>query len=319
MIIMPISQINTKKIVIIFSIVSRFHYSWLIKGFCFSNDTLDVQLLSIDIKELPTLSISNVVCHIGKSIDESKKGIVPLEFQFLLRDISGPENIEITFNFNDNIQVLVTLRDAVESVEPENNEIGVQFANYLVKPEVKCLLDVGGRARSGILHSLKYADKKVTVLDILPGQGVDVVGDAHEMSKVLPNNHFDAIRCSAVFEHIIMPWKVAVEMNRVMRVGALALISTHQTIGMHDLPWDYYRYSNTAWHGIFNKHTGFKVVDTKLSNLMFIIPFRWKDRYMQVEKTAGYESSVVLVEKIGKSTVDWPISTKDVVQDFYPA
>ena len=92
-----------------------------------------------------------------------------------------------------------------------------------------------------------------------------VVADAHQLSSVLPASYFDAVTSTAVFEHLVMPWKVAIEMNRVMKVGAWAFIYTHQTIGMHDLPWDYFRFSDNAWKGIFNRHTGFEIIGTELS------------------------------------------------------
>lgn len=180
------------------------------------------------------------------------------------------------------------------------------------------LLDIGGRARSGVLYADRYRNKEVVVLDILPGDGVDVVCDAHNMSSVFPHGYFDAIFSVAVFEHLIMPWKVALEMNRVMRIGAVGFIVTHQTVGMHDRPWDYFRYSDTAWKGMFNRHTGFEILGTELGDIQYIIPHTYQPRYHEVEKTGGHEYSAVLVRKIAETNLDWPLIAKDVTEDVYP-
>src|ERR1044072_7003937 len=72
------------------------------------------------------------------------------------------------------------------------------------------------------------ASPTVTVLDVLPGENVTVVGDAHQMTALFPPATFDFVQSVSVFEHLVMPWKVALEMNRVMKLGALAFVFTHQ-------------------------------------------------------------------------------------------
>ena len=116
------------------------------------------------------------------------------------------------------------------------------------------------------------------------------------MSQVLEPGSFDIVFSCSVFEHLVMPWKVAVEMNRVMRIGAIGLIVTHQTVGMHDLPWDYFRFSDSAWTRLFNSHTGFEILGTELGDIQYIIPHVYQNRYFDVEKTRGFEYSAVLVE-----------------------
>ena len=41
--------------------------------------------------------------------------------------------------------------------------------------------------------------------DIARGPNVDVVGDAHELSRHFPADHFDAVFALSVFEHLAMP------------------------------------------------------------------------------------------------------------------
>ena len=182
------------------------------------------------------------------------------------------------------------------------------------------LLDIGGRARSGVNYSKMFPSAKCTVFDVLPGENVDIVGDAHEMSKLLPHASFDAIFSTSVFEHLLMPWVVAEEMSRVLRLGGIACIATHQTLGMHDRPWDFWRFSDTAWDGLFNQLTGFEIVDRALENPQFIVPHFWSpEQGDNLEAAAGFVGSSVLVRKIAEpQTHMGPLPVSKVINTVYP-
>lgn len=226
--------------------------------------------------------------------------------------------IPLMLHFKECQPVTITLGDIAKAAVSPSGRLLAQFESIIEGDQYSAMLDIGGRARSGVLYADNYRSKKVVVLDILPGDGVDVVCDAHKMSSVLPRDSFDVVFSVSVFEHLAMPWKVAVEMNRIMRVGAVGLIVTHQTVGMHDMPWDYFRFSDSAWKGLFNKHTGFEILGTELGDIQYIIPNTYQPRYHEVEKTGGYEYSAVLVKKVSETTLDWPLTADDVTQDMYP-
>ncbi len=180
------------------------------------------------------------------------------------------------------------------------------------------MLDIGGRARSRIQKSEDYPHCDVTVFDIIADPGVDVVGDAHEMSRHLPADHFDFAMSLSVFEHLLMPWKVAVEMNRVMRTGGIAFVYSHQTVALHDLPWDFLRFSSHSWAGLFNAHTGFEIISTDMSYLVHVVPSVFPDPPIDAERTGGFMASAVLARKIGPSRVDWPVPMGEVIDTMYP-
>lgn len=185
------------------------------------------------------------------------------------------------------------------------------------------VLDVGGRARSGRRPYMEnspidLSDVHFTALDIVSDAGVDVVADAHIMSHSFNGQKFDAIISVSVFEHVLMPWKVVLEMNKVLKTGGVVLVHTHQTIGMHDLPWDYWRFSSDCWKGLFNHYTGFEILQTQMSDTMHIVPFWYEDKYKTTEKTAGFESSVVFARKTGEAMVAWDVDLDNIVSDHYP-
>src|ERR1043165_6505721 len=71
------------------------------------------------------------------------------------------------------------------------------------------------------------------------------VGDAHELSKFF-GTEFDAVFSLAVFEHFAMPWVVAAEINKVLKIGGLTFHSTHFAFPLHERPWDFWRYTGQS-------------------------------------------------------------------------
>ena len=182
------------------------------------------------------------------------------------------------------------------------------------------MLDIGGRARSGNNHSAEFtALCDVTVADILADPSVDVVTDVHRMSEDLGENQFDFALCVSVFEHLLMPWKAALEVNKVLKPDGLIVVQTHQTVGMHDTPWDYYRFSDESWKGLFNSRTGFTIETTLLSGFQHIIPMHHYAIYPNFENAGGFNDSAVIARKTGVGTVDWPVTLDEIVSNMYPA
>jgi SAM-dependent methyltransferase len=181
------------------------------------------------------------------------------------------------------------------------------------------ILDIGGRDRSKVDRSKFYgSNHDVSVIDIIDGDNVDIVGDAHSLSSYFPVNTFDVLVSTSVFEHLHSPWKAAVEMNKILKMGGIALVQTHQTLGMHDIPWDFWRFSDQAWKAIFNSKTGYEILKTNMTHESFILPFLFRRDKVDAEKSAGFELSTVLVRKIGESILDWDVNTSEISNQNYP-
>lgn len=182
------------------------------------------------------------------------------------------------------------------------------------------LLDLGGRARSGNVNTRNLPlSWKYVSFDIIDGPNVDVVGDAHELSKYFRPGSFDAVMSSATFEHLAMPWKVVVEISRVLKPGGLVCVATHQTWPVHDIPWDFWRFSEYSWRCLFNEGTGFEIVGAAMGETADVVP-----RLMSVV-TAGmpgnpsYLGSIVVARKVSETTLDWDVPISVVSEGFYPA
>jgi len=155
-------------------------------------------------------------------------------------------------------------------------------------------------------------------MDILPGDNVDVVGDAHKLASFFPPDRFDAFYSVCVFEHLMMPWTVVTQINKVLKMGGIGLVFTHQTIGLHDMPWDFWRFSDTAWDALFNEKTGFKILDRAMDTESYILPFIYRPSKETAEQSAGFEGSAVLVEKIGSCQLEWNVAPSDISNTDYP-
>lgn len=180
------------------------------------------------------------------------------------------------------------------------------------------LLDIGGRDRSGYDRSREFPDAQCTVFDILPSSNVDVVGDAHQLNEYFPPDHFDFAQSVSVYEHLAMPWVVTAHLNRVLKPGGLAFIATHHSIGLHDPPWDFWRFTDRAFHALFCRASGFEIVDTDMKALNFIVPMLYTQQHRDHEKAAGFEVTCVLARKVADTQLQWTVDMSSILKSAYP-
>ena len=214
----------------------------------------------------------------------------------------------------EKLLVLARDRDGLTA----DREIFPRFLAAVNGLENARVLDIGGRDRCGTDHTKLFNSATRTVFDLEKGDIVDVIGDAHQLSRFFRAEQFDAVMALATFEHLIMPWTAVTEINKVLKTGGLGFVHTHQTLAMHEMPWDFWRYSDTAWAALFNHHTGFEIIGTGLTEERFIIPFRYSPEHRDAERGAGFAGSSVMFKKIGPCSMSWPLSVKDVLETSYP-
>src|SRR3990170_1083852 len=96
------------------------------------------------------------------------------------------------------------------------------------KPNTR-ILEIGSREVTGESDArLKFSNATYIGFDFYSGPNVDVVGDAHKLSSYFKNEEkFDIIYSSACFEHFAMPWIVATEIAKLLKVGGIVFVETH--------------------------------------------------------------------------------------------
>ena len=135
---------------------------------------------------------------------------------------------------------------------------GIEFGKRVLTPERvagRDVLDVGSYDTTGegtgneFQCSLRpdveaLRPKSYVGLDVRPGPGVDVVGDALEIVDRFGSESFDVVISTDTLEHI-RDWRSAVrQMKAVLRPGGLLLLELPD-IGFpfHYGPFDFWRYS----------------------------------------------------------------------------
>jgi SAM-dependent methyltransferase len=193
----------------------------------------------------------------------------------------------------------------------------VEQVNALERPRI---LEIGSRARSGNVQTHRFPHAEYVGFDVLPGENVQIVGDAHDLSKHFPAEHFDAVFAISVFEHLAMPWKVALEINRVLKPGALVCVFTHPTYPPHDRPWDFWRYSPEAFEVLFGAPTGFELTRCAEGLPCSIVPLANEPALVGLWREPAYLAVAALARKTGvpDERVRWDVSLKDVLATRYP-
>lgn len=191
------------------------------------------------------------------------------------------------------------------------------FLSYVIREgnqKGKRVLEIGSREVTGPSKTRALFDKAEYVgLDYYDGQNVDVVGDAHKLSNYF-DEKFDLIYSSAVFEHLAMPWLVAEEIAKVLKVGGVLAIETHFSFSSHERPWHFFHYTDMALKALFSPALGFECLDSGLSNPLVARFSTQAAPYLRNRRVTGlYCHSEYLGKKV-RDVPDFSWNTADVNQ-----
>jgi hypothetical protein len=109
------------------------------------------------------------------------------------------------------------------------------------RPGVR-VLEVGSRNVTGINSRRVFSQAEYVGFDFYDGENVDVVGDAHILSSYFHDQKFDLILSSAVFEHLHMPWIVASEIQKLLKIGGYVFVETHFSHSTPERPWNFFQF-----------------------------------------------------------------------------
>lgn len=204
--------------------------------------------------------------------------------------------------------------------EDEDEAFG-RFLHELLEPS-----STGGLDRSGLIleigarrlapHAIDRRRQlegvgRVIGFDIHPAPPVDVVGDVHTLSTIFRHGSFDAAFSEVVLEHLAAPWLVAAEINRVLRVGGLAFHTVPAAWPVHEMPNDFWRFTNEGLRELFGPATGFEVLESAMSHEVQMVPFpSWRHgRYFDLPLNRAFAFAHILARKVRdlhEDEVRWP-------------
>lgn len=169
------------------------------------------------------------------------------------------------------------------------------------------ILEIGSREVTGaygLRQRLQHAE--YVGFDYYPGPNVDVAGDAHRLSELVEGK-FDVVYSTAVFEHLAMPWVVAEEIGKVLKVGGMVFIETHFSYASHERPWHFFQFSDMALRALFPPALGFECVEAAMQNPI-VGRFSWlATPYLRLKPIPGlYCHSNFIGRKVREvERIDW--------------
>jgi hypothetical protein len=162
-----------------------------------------------------------------------------------------------------------------------------------------------------------------TGFDYYKDENTDVVGDAHKLSQYFGDQRFDAIFSHAVFEHLAMPWVVAMEINNLLEVGGLTYHVSHFAWPIHETPWDFWRFSDEGLKALFSPALGFEVIKAGLFSPMRV----YLDQVVSPQEMLPYYPAfggvAILAKKVAEIDTNkfrWETNVAEVVgrDSHYP-
>lgn len=182
------------------------------------------------------------------------------------------------------------------------------------------IVEIGSRARSGNVNiDWLPSDASYVGFDVRDGPNVDVVGDAHHISRHFPPASVDAIYSVSTVEHLAMPWKAVLEMNAILKPGGLVFAGTHQTWPVHDEPWDFWRFSSYSWSTLFNAATGFELVDVTMGERASVVADFVTEATAWLDYQPAFLGSSVIARKIASTDLTWDVDLGIATEHEYPA
>jgi SAM-dependent methyltransferase len=125
------------------------------------------------------------------------------------------------------------------------------------KPGLK-ILDVAPQDHRGAGEFFKSAIVKT--LDINPASGADFIADLCGINEeTISSNSFDVIICTEVLEHTLNPFAAVDEMERILKHGGAAIISTPCNFRIHGPLPDCWRFTEHGLKQLFKEFINIEI------------------------------------------------------------
>lgn len=118
-----------------------------------------------------------------------------------------------------------------------NETRAIFIKNHLKIGDVIC--DIGNQGK----HIPELQGHRLVTLDITSATNPDLVADITQYNPHIPNEHFDALLCTEVLEHVVEPFAAIREMRRIVKTGGHILITTPLNCRIHGPVPDCWRFT----------------------------------------------------------------------------
>ncbi len=120
-----------------------------------------------------------------------------------------------------------------------------------------------------------------------------------------------------------MPWVVAMEINKILKVGGITCHQIPFAWPAHERPWDFWRCSDEGLKVLFSPSMGFETVNAGMSNSLrmnFDTPIEGRERFPE---HPCFGCSSILSRKTAEldpSKFKWDIKLEDILgfESHYP-
>jgi len=114
------------------------------------------------------------------------------------------------------------------------------------------ILDVGSRNINGQVRHFVGNPEEFVGIDMVEGEGVDIVMNGHDLAQKWTEPYFDLVTCCETFEHDKQFWLTLEAMKKVLKPGGYMLITVPgYNFPQHDYPSDYYRFIPPTLRDVF--------------------------------------------------------------------
>lgn len=124
--------------------------------------------------------------------------------------------------------------------------------------EGKQLLDIAPQIHAG---AKAYFNKSaIKTLDIDPSSGADYITDLCVNNEFLiPAESFDIVVCTEVLEHTLHPFKAVDELERILKPGGVAVVSTPCNFRIHGPLPDCWRFTEHGLKQLFRNFINIEI------------------------------------------------------------
>ena len=137
--------------------------------------------------------------------------------------------------------ILVRSPREIHLAAPSPEHVSQNQARYVVPEAYAHFVSRALHLGSG---NIPCNDPRVISLDVLPCANTDIVAEAEALP--FPDDVFDLVESSAVFEHLVEPWQAIREVKRVTRPGGVNYIDTAFLQSYHGFPNHYFNMTPLA-------------------------------------------------------------------------